>query len=117
MFTKVLQKYISDLNYFHCVQIVEILRDTEADTKNLFGMYGSQRMKDWQEIVRLYQNENVYLAEVANILLRNVKYEIPSVKKQITKLKQMQQVCILPEMYMNVYLLELNFEPRFLLGM
>ncbi len=57
-------------------------------------MYGSQRMKDWQEIVRLYQKDNVYLAEAANILLRNVKYEVPNLKKQIAKYKQMQQVCI-----------------------
>ncbi|XP_065212865.1 CDK5 regulatory subunit-associated protein 3 [Planococcus citri] len=83
----------SYLNYFHCCQIVEILKETEADTKNLFGMYGSQRMKDWQEIVRLYQKDNVYLAESANILLRNVKYEVPGIKKQIAKLKQLQQEC------------------------
>lgn len=84
----------SDLNYFHCCQIVEILKETEADTKNLFGMYGSQRMKDWQEIVRLYQKDNVYLAESANILLRNVKYEVPGIKKQISKLKQLQLVSL-----------------------
>lgn len=58
-------------------------------------MYGSKRMKDWQEIVRLYQKDNAYLAETANILLRNVKYEIPSIKKQIAKFKQLQQVRIL----------------------
>lgn len=52
-------------------------------------------MKDWQEIVRLYQKDNAYLAEAANILLRNVKYEIPSIKKQIAKYKQLQQVCVL----------------------
>ena len=38
-----------DINYFHCTQIVEILKETEADTKSIFGRYGSQRMKDWQE--------------------------------------------------------------------
>ena len=39
---------ISGINYFHCREIVEILRETEKDTKNLFGHYSSQRMKDWQ---------------------------------------------------------------------
>ena len=82
----------SDINYFHCCQIIEILKETEADTKNLFGVYGSKRMKEWQEIVRLYQKDSVYLAEAANILLRNVKYEIPNIKKQIAKFKQLQQV-------------------------
>lgn len=84
----------SDINYFHCLKIVEILKETEADTKNLFGRYGSQRMKDWQEILNLYEKENVYLAEIAQMLIRNVNYEIPSAKKQIQKLEQMQIVSI-----------------------
>ncbi|KAL6265628.1 hypothetical protein P5V15_002422 [Pogonomyrmex californicus] len=77
------------INYFYCVKIVEILKETEADTKNLFGRYGSQRMKDWQEILRLYEKDNVYLAEAAQILMRNVNYEVPNIKKQIQKLEQM----------------------------
>ncbi|XP_076249403.1 CDK5RAP3 protein homolog isoform X2 [Calliopsis andreniformis] len=78
------------INYFHCLKIIEILKETEADTKNVFGKYGSQRMKDWQEIVRAYEKDNIYLAEVAQMLIRNVKYEIPSTKKQIQKLEQLQ---------------------------
>lgn len=78
----------TDINYFYCVKIVEILKETEADTKNLFGRYGSQRMKDWQEIIRLYEKDNVYLAEAAQMLMRNVNYEVPSIKKQIQKLEQ-----------------------------
>lgn len=35
----------TDLHYFHCLRIVEILKGTEASTKNLFGRYSSQRMK------------------------------------------------------------------------
>ncbi|CAK9823607.1 CDK5RAP3-like protein [Anthophora retusa] len=80
----------SYINYYHCLKIVEILKETEADTKNVFGRYGSQRMKDWQEILRLYEKDNVYLAEVAQMLIRNINYEIPSTKKQIQKLEQIQ---------------------------
>lgn len=76
------------INYFHCLKIIEILKETEADTKNLFGRYGSQRMKDWQQIVSLYQKDSIYLAEAAQILIRNVSYEIPSLKKQVAKLEQ-----------------------------
>ena len=71
---------------------MKILKETEADTKNLFGHYGSQRMKDWQEILRLYEKENIYLAEVAQMLMRNVNYEVPSIKKQIQKLEQLLAV-------------------------
>ncbi|XP_053118227.1 CDK5 regulatory subunit-associated protein 3 isoform X2 [Hemicordylus capensis] len=81
----------SYIHYFHCLRIVEILRGTEASTKNIFGRYSSQRMKDWQEIVSLYEKENTYLVELASLLVRNVSYEIPSLKKQIGKCQQLQQ--------------------------
>ncbi|CAG0918744.1 unnamed protein product [Notodromas monacha] len=75
----------SYLNYFHCKKIVEILRETERDSKNVFGYYSSQRMKDWQEIIKLYEADGVYLAEASQLLFRNVVYEIPGIRRQITK--------------------------------
>lgn len=81
------------INYFHCQKIIEILKETEANSKNFFGSYGSQRMKDWQEIVRLYEKDNGYLAEAAQMLIRNVNYEVPSLKKQIAKCEQLQVEC------------------------
>ncbi|CAG9787399.1 unnamed protein product [Diatraea saccharalis] len=83
----------SYINYFHCLKIIEILKETEADTKNLFGRYGSQRMKDWQDVVKSYEKENLYLAEAAQMLVRNISYEIPGLKKQIAKEEQMQAEC------------------------
>lgn len=73
------------INYFHCVQIVEILKETEKDTKNFLGFYSSQRMNDWLNIKSQYEKENVYLAEAAQILQRLVQYDIPALKKQIAK--------------------------------
>nr|CAG4647131.1 EOG090X07S9 [Megafenestra aurita]SVE92446.1 EOG090X07S9 [Megafenestra aurita] len=78
------------INYFHCLQIVEILKETEADTRSIFGRYGSQRMKDWQEIVYLYEKDNIYLAEASQLLMRNVAYEIPGIKKSIARCEQIQ---------------------------
>lgn len=83
----------SYINYFHCLKIIEILKETEANTKNIFGSYRSQRMKDWQEIIHLYEKDNVYLAEAAQMLIRNVNYEVPSLKKQISKCEQIQVEC------------------------
>lgn len=45
-------------------------------------------MKDWQEIVRLYEHDNVYLAEAAQMLTRNINYEVPGFKKRIQKFEQ-----------------------------
>ncbi|XP_012621461.2 CDK5 regulatory subunit-associated protein 3 isoform X1 [Microcebus murinus] len=81
----------SYIHYFHCLRIVDLLKSTEASTKNIFGRYSSQRMKDWQEIISLYEKDNTYLVELSSLLVRNVNYEIPSLKKQITKCQQLQQ--------------------------
>lgn len=52
---------VPDINYYHCVKIVEILKETEANSRNIFGRYSSQRMK-----VSLYCsirfNERTYIA-------------------------------------------------------
>ena len=68
------------INYWHCAEIVEILKDTEKDTKNFFGQYGSQRMALWKDILGLYQKENVYLAEAAQLLTQAVTYDLPGKK-------------------------------------
>ncbi|XP_020616313.1 CDK5 regulatory subunit-associated protein 3-like isoform X2 [Orbicella faveolata] len=81
------------INYFHCIRIVELLKVSESATKNIFGGYSSKRMKDWQEIVKLYEKDNVNLAEAAHLLIRNVNYEIPSLKRQIGKCQQTQREC------------------------
>ena len=82
----------SSIHYFNCVKIVEILKETEKNSKNIFGMYSSQRMKDWANIVSLYQKNGIYLGEAASILQRNVAYEIPALKKQINKCQQQSMV-------------------------
>ena len=51
-------------------------------------MYGSQRMKDWRDIVSQYEGGNVYLAEAAQLLTQNVTYELPGLKKHVAKCEQ-----------------------------
>ncbi|KAK3871385.1 hypothetical protein Pcinc_023462 [Petrolisthes cinctipes] len=80
------------INYFHCQKIIEILKETEKDSKNFLGWYGSQRMKDWQEVIKLYERENIYLAEAGHLLTRNIQYEIPYMRKMITDSNKKQTV-------------------------
>lgn len=58
----------------------------------MFGSYGSQRMKDWLEIEKLYLKDNIYLGEACDLLVQNIKYHIPAVKKQIAKAQSGQTV-------------------------
>lgn len=59
---------ILDINYFHCLRIVELLKETESSTKNIFGTYSSKRMKDWLEILKLYDKGNIYLGKIIIII-------------------------------------------------
>lgn len=85
------------VNYFHCVKIVEILKDSDSGKKNMFGQYSSQKMKDWVEIIKLYEKDGVYLGETAQMIGRNVNYEVPALKKQIAKCQQVQKECDIKE--------------------
>lgn len=78
----------SKLDYFSSKRIVEILKTTEASSKNIFGRYSSQRMKDWQDIVYSYEKDNIYVAEIATDLIRQTNYEVPGIRKAITKLNR-----------------------------
>lgn len=67
---------------------------TEKDSKNIFGGYSSQRMKDWGAVLKLYEKDSLYMGEAAQILARNISYEIPSVRKQITQFEKLSEEAI-----------------------
>lgn len=46
-------------------------------------------MKDWIAVVKSYEKDNLYLAEAAQLLARNINYEIPSARKQMTTLEKL----------------------------
>ncbi|XP_014117532.1 PREDICTED: CDK5 regulatory subunit-associated protein 3 isoform X1 [Pseudopodoces humilis] len=48
-------------------------------------------MKDWQEIVALYEKENAYLAELSSLLGRSVAFELPALRRQLGRCRQAQQ--------------------------
>ena len=78
----------SNLNYYNCKAILDVLMETEKDTKNVFGMYTSQRIADWRKIISLYEKDNCYLGEASQFLSQAIQYDIPSLRKQIAKLEK-----------------------------
>lgn len=74
------------LDYYKSKRIVEILRTTEASSKNFLGYYSSQRMKDWQDVVYSYERDYIYIAEIATDLIRETNYEVPGIRKVIARL-------------------------------
>ncbi|KAK7092956.1 CDK5 regulatory subunit-associated protein 3-like isoform X2 [Littorina saxatilis] len=83
----------SEVTYFQIKELLAQSKDTESGKKNFFGQYSSQNMQDWAEIIKLYERDGVNLAETTQTISRYVNYEIPAVKKQITKCQQLQKEC------------------------
>jgi len=90
------------INYFHCEQIISLLKKCGEGNTNFFGQYSSKRMKDWQEVINIYETDNNYLAESSHMLMRNVNYEIPALKRQINKCQQTQRECSRKENDCNI---------------
>lgn len=88
---------IPQLNYFQVKQLFEHLKSTEVGKKNLLGQFSHPSMKNWAEIMKLYEKDGTYLAEAAQIIVRNVNYEVPAIKKQMAKCQHTQKECLRKE--------------------
>ncbi|OQV16801.1 putative CDK5RAP3-like protein [Hypsibius exemplaris] len=87
--TEGLPQLASELTYLHCKTLSQALADTtEHGGKNLLGQYQSSVMKDLAEVLKLYEKDSIYLAETAQVLYRNITYDVPFLKKQMQKLDQ-----------------------------
>ncbi|KAI8767290.1 CDK5 regulatory subunit-associated protein 3 [Biomphalaria glabrata] len=86
-----------NLNYFQIKQLFELLKSTEIGATNFLGQYTSPAMKMWAEILKLYEKDGTYLVEIAQLIVRNVNYEVPAIKKQINKCQQTQKECMRKE--------------------
>lgn len=67
-----------ELNYFDCLRVMELLveKENEPTTKTMFGSYTSKRMQEWNEVIKLYEKDNTFLAEAAHILITLANYEV-----------------------------------------
>eukprot|EP00004_Rigifila_ramosa_P015773 TRINITY_DN3687_c0_g1_i3.p1 TRINITY_DN3687_c0_g1~~TRINITY_DN3687_c0_g1_i3.p1 ORF type:complete len:550 (+),score=141.09 TRINITY_DN3687_c0_g1_i3:247-1650(+) len=66
-----------------------MLASSPDGKRTFFGGFSSQRMKDWDEIVTLYETSNIHLAELATSIAHHVNFELPAVKKGIARCQQL----------------------------
>ena len=59
----------------------KLLNTSEANKgKTLFGNYSSESIYEWESLLKLYEKNNLYLADCAKHLLQVGVYEVPSLK-------------------------------------
>eukprot|EP00002_Diphylleia_rotans_P001947 TRINITY_DN1118_c0_g2_i1.p1 TRINITY_DN1118_c0_g2~~TRINITY_DN1118_c0_g2_i1.p1 ORF type:complete len:565 (+),score=146.07 TRINITY_DN1118_c0_g2_i1:72-1766(+) len=73
------------MDYFYALQIRDLLKLSEGQKKDFFGRYSSKRMKDWDDVIRAYEANHIFLGEAAQYLVQQVTYEIPAMKKTIQR--------------------------------
>ena len=90
----------SILGYLQSKEVfARLLQTTEVDKgKTVFGNYSSESIYDWENIIKLYEKNNLYLADCGKHLLQIGVYEIPSLKvtlqsfeKQIKEFQHKEQ--------------------------
>lgn len=60
-----------------------LIRSPEGESKNFFGQYKSQHIKDIQALMRLYEKEFLHFAGFAHNLVQLVTYDIPFCRKVV----------------------------------
>eukprot|EP01091_Cochliopodium_minus_P013739 TRINITY_DN4500_c0_g1_i1.p1 TRINITY_DN4500_c0_g1~~TRINITY_DN4500_c0_g1_i1.p1 ORF type:complete len:549 (-),score=203.36 TRINITY_DN4500_c0_g1_i1:17-1444(-) len=64
----------------------EKMLEKEEDTgKTMFGNYKSLNLYQLDKLIQKYQKDNLFLTEAAQIILQNIKYEIPNLTKTMKK--------------------------------
>jgi hypothetical protein len=65
-----------ELDYFKCQNILDILKTIEVESTSFLGFGGNKRLKMWNYIMKLYNTDNVYMAEISSSLVNITNFEM-----------------------------------------
>jgi len=67
-------------------------RTEEGRQKTFLGRYKSPLVNEWQILLRIYERDNLYLAEYGKIVQQLQGFDLPAMKKQMqTMVKQVSE--------------------------
>mmetsp|Transcript_40178 Transcript_40178/g.87803 ORF Transcript_40178/g.87803 Transcript_40178/m.87803 type:complete len:532 (+) Transcript_40178:80-1675(+) len=73
-----------EMTYYAAKDIYEALaKSPEGQAKTLLGKHTHPGTAKWKAVVDAYRHKNLRWASTARVLIQNVSYEIPAIKKQV----------------------------------
>lgn len=77
----------SGVTYFTIVKVLGMLvkakTESGANVKNIFGSYSDATLKTWDDLIKQYKKNNIYLGEAGRQMIRNMHNEIPTLRKTL----------------------------------
>ena len=72
-------------SYYEAAEVLEVLKGAGLAEKNFIGQYSNAYTAKWADAVRRYESGGVYLAEGAQRLVHQCTYELPALKKEVSR--------------------------------
>ena len=72
-------------SYYEAAEVLEVLKGAGLAEKNFIGQYSNAYTAKWADAVRRYESGGVYLAEGAQRLVHQCSYELPELKKEVSR--------------------------------
>jgi len=90
-------------NFLLLSKVIEkVLETDEAKAKNMFGRYTSKNINDLLALKKLYEKDNLHIADMAKIMAQNATFEIPAIKKSVGAFEnQIQELAYEEQSYKN----------------
>ena len=81
-------------SYYEAAEVLEVLKGAGLAEKNFIGQYSNAYTAKWADAVRRYESGGVYLAEGAQRLVHQCTYELPALKKEVSRAeKRLRSQC------------------------
>ena len=72
-------------SYYEAAEVLEVLKGAGLAEKNFIGQYSNAYTAKWADAVRRYESGGVYLAEGAQRLVHQCTYELPALRKEVSR--------------------------------
>ncbi|EFA79352.1 DUF733 family protein [Heterostelium album PN500] len=74
------------LNYFKCQTVLQDCLDApNGSAKTLFGGYSNNATQKWNDVIKAYQKDYLYIGESCQTFTQSINYDIPNLKKIVEK--------------------------------